>query len=131
MKTQTNFLYHLIAFLVIGVWGMTFISTRVLIDHGMTPEEIFLVRFVIAYVGMWAVSPRDLWCKNWKDELWMVAGGITGGSIYFYAENTAVGLTYVNNVSFIVCSAPLFTAFFDWLIHRNVKLSRWGIVGSL
>lgn len=131
MKTQTNFLYHLIAFLVIGVWGMTFISTRVLIDHGMTPEEIFLVRFVIAYVGMWAVSPRDLWCKNWKDELWMVAGGITGGSIYFYAENTAVGLTYVNNVSFIVCSAPLFTAFFDWLIHRNVKLSRGLIGGSL
>ncbi|MBQ8224358.1 MAG: DMT family transporter [Bacteroides sp.] len=130
MEQKNNYLYHLIAFLVIGVWGMTFISTRVLIDHGMTPEEIFLVRFVMAYIGMWAVAPRKLWCDNWKDELWTVAGGITGGSIYFYGENTAVGLTYVNNVSFIVCSAPLFTAFFD-LIMRRKKPSRALIIGSV
>lgn len=131
MKEKNSlFSYHLIAFLVIAVWGMTFISTRVLIDHGMTPEEIFLVRFLMAYVGMCFIAPRKLWCDNWKDELWMVAGGITGGSIYFYGENTAVGLTYVNNVSFIVCTAPIFTAFIDLLMHRG-RPSRGLVVGSL
>lgn len=129
---QTNSLlkYHVIAFLVIAVWGMTFISTRVLIDHGMTPEEIFLVRFVMGYMGIWFISPKKLWCDSWKDELWMVAAGITGGSIYFYAENTAVGLTYVNNVSFIVCTAPIFTAFFDLMMRRG-RPSRGLVAGSL
>lgn len=122
--------YHVIAFLVIAVWGMTFISTRVLIDHGMMPEEIFLVRFLMAYVGIWFIAPKKLWCDSWKDELWMVAGGVTGGSIYFYAENTAVGLTYVNNVSFIVCSAPIFTAFFDLMMRRK-RPGRFLIFGSI
>lgn len=132
MEKRSSLLqYHVIAFLVIAIWGMTFISTRVLIDHGMTPEEIFLVRFLIGYVGIWFISPKRLWCDNWKDELWMVAAGVTGGSVYFYAENTAVGLTYVNNVSFIVCTAPLFTAFFDLALHRNRKPTRGLILGSL
>lgn len=132
MNSNTNlWKYHLIAFLTIAVWGMTFISTRVLIDHGMTPIEIFLVRFLMAYVGIWFIAPKKLWCDNWKDELWMAAGGITGGSVYFYAENTAVGLTYVNNVSFIVCTAPLFTAFFDLMIHRSRKPTRGLFIGSL
>ena len=52
---------------------------------------------------------RQLFSRTWRDELIMVLLGITGGSVFFLAENYAVGLTYVNNVSFIVCTAPLLT----------------------
>ena len=41
--------YHLIAILVVAIWGLTFISTKVLINHGLTPQEIFFYRFLIAY----------------------------------------------------------------------------------
>ena len=34
--------YHLIAILVVAIWGLTFISTKILINHGLTPQEIFL-----------------------------------------------------------------------------------------
>lgn len=37
--------YHLTAVMVVVVWGMTFISTKVLIVHGLSPQEIFLFRF--------------------------------------------------------------------------------------
>ena len=34
--------YHLIAILVVAIWGLTFISTKVLINHGLTPGDILL-----------------------------------------------------------------------------------------
>ena len=37
--------YHLTAVMVVVVWGMTFISTKVLIVHGLSAQEIFLFRF--------------------------------------------------------------------------------------
>ena len=44
--------YHLIAILTVAIWGLTFISTKVLINHGLTPQEIFFYRFLIAYLGI-------------------------------------------------------------------------------
>ena len=63
--------YHLIAILVVAIWGLTFISTKVLINHGLTPQEIFFYRFLIAYLGIWVISPKRLFTSNWKDELWL------------------------------------------------------------
>ena len=83
--------YHLIAILVVAIWGLTFISTKVLINHGLTPQEIFFYRFLIAYLGIWVISPKRLFTSNWKDELWLMAGGFFGGSLYFFTENTAFG----------------------------------------
>ena len=52
--------YHLIAILVVAIWGLTFISTKVLINHGLTPQEIFLYRFVVAYLGIWVIYSISL-----------------------------------------------------------------------
>ena len=87
MNEKKNYTYHLIAIFTVGVWGLTFISTKVLIANGLSPKEIFLLRFLIAYIGIWFISPRKLFANNWKDELWLLLGGITGGSVYFL--NTA------------------------------------------
>ena len=107
--------YHLIAILTVAIWGLTFISTKVLINHGLTPQEIFFYRFLIAYLGIWVISPKRLFTNNWKDELWLVAGGIFGGSLYFFTENTALGITQASNVSFIICTAPLLTTILSLL----------------
>ena len=103
MKGGKDFKWHLTAIVVVGIWGMTFISTRVLIENGLTPQEIFLLRFLIAYVGIWFISPRTLLCRTWRDEGWMLLAGVTGGSLYFLTENTALEVTLTTNVAFIVC----------------------------
>ena len=36
--------------LTVAIWGLTFIATKVLINHGLTPQEIFFYRFLIAYI---------------------------------------------------------------------------------
>ena len=68
-----NHIWHIVATLIVGVWGLTFISTKVLIESGMSPQEIFFARFLIAYVGIWFISPRILFAYNWKDELLLLA----------------------------------------------------------
>ena len=123
--------YHLIAILVVAIWGLTFISTKVLINHGLTPQEIFFYRFFIAYLGIWVISPKRLFAGNWKDELWLMAGGFFGGSLYFFTENTALGITQASNVAFIICTAPLLTTILSLLFYKSEKATKGLIYGSI
>lgn len=131
MHTTNNYIYHLIAILTVGIWGLTFISTKVLIEHGLSPQEIFLLRFLMAYLGIWFISPRKLFADNWKDELWLLWGGVTGGSFYFFTENTALEITLATNVAFIVCTAPLLTTILSLLIYKKEKATAGLVGGSL
>lgn len=130
MKLKHGY-YHLIAILVVAIWGLTFIATKVLIHHGLTPQEIFFYRFLIAYIGIWVISPKRLFTKNLRDELWLMAGGIFGGSMYFFTENTALGITQASNVAFIICTAPLLTTILSLLFYKNEKATKGLVYGSL
>ena len=123
--------YHLIAILTVSIWGLTFIATKVLISYGLTPQEIFFYRFLIAYAGIWIISPKRLFANRWKDEFWLMAGGIFGGSLYFFTENTALGITQASNVSFLICTAPLLTTILSLLFYKSEKATKGLIGGSL
>lgn len=49
------------AIAVVVVWGLTYISTKVLIQQGLHPHEIFFYRFLVAYAGIWLIAPRRCW----------------------------------------------------------------------
>ena len=53
MIKYTEYKYHAAALFTVAVWGATFVSTKVLIAHSLTPAEIFLLRFALAYVCIW------------------------------------------------------------------------------
>ncbi|WP_154649578.1 DMT family transporter [Prevotella veroralis] len=124
-------LWHLIAVGAVAVWGTTFVNTKVLYNSGLTPSEIFFLRFLIAYVAIWFISPRKLFADSWRDEGLMLLLGITGGSLFFVAENSAVGLTYVNNVSFITSTSPLITVILGIVFVKSIKATWTLITGSL
>ena len=112
---KNRFFFHLLALTVVAIWGVTFVSTKTLIGAGMHPAAIFVIRFVLAYAGIWGLTlmekkPVKLWSDSRKDEWIFVFLGITGGSFYFLTENTALAHTQATNVSFLVCVAPLLTA---------------------
>lgn len=123
--------YHLIAILTVSIWGLTFIASKILIGYGLTPQEIFFYRFLIAYAGIWIISPKRLFANRWKDEFWLMAGGIFGGSLYFFTENTALGITQASNVSFLICTAPLLTTILSLLFYKSEKATKGLIGGSL
>ena len=117
--------YHLLAMAVVAVWGVTFVSTKVLIGAGLHPVPIFFIRFLLAYAGIWLYillsgKDRRLW-YGWKEELVFLILGVTGGSFYFLTENSALAYTQACNVAFLVCSAPLFTAVFTLIFKRFSK----------
>ena len=134
MKTDSgNTLFHLIAIIIVAVWGLTFISTKTLLLTGLTPEEIFVVRFSIAYAGLWILQAGrhpELFCRSFRDEMLLVIAGVTGGSLYFWAENTALEYTMTSNVSFIVCTTPLVTALLYSAVKKE-KLGKWMLSGSV
>ena len=126
---STRLPWHLLALLVVAIWGVTFVSTKTLISAGLDPAEIFLVRFSLAYVGIWVLSLAQkartgLWSRSWQDELLFAFLGVSGGSFYFLTENTALAYTQASNVSFLVCSAPLITALLS-LVYRRIRRDRF------
>lgn len=139
---------HAIAFAVVAVWGSTFVVTKMLLLDGLSPAQVFTLRFVIAYVLLLAYSigcfvfrssrstlhaPRfSLFASSWRDEFLMVLLGITGGSVYFLAENAAMLYTTATNTSLIVCSCPLFTMLLMSVFWRKTeRFTRVQVMGSL
>lgn len=127
--------YHIVAFLTVAVWGTTFVWTKLLIINGLSPAQIFTLRFIIAYVLLTGFSlwrGRHKWLSdNWRDELTMMALGLTGGSMYFLTENESLRFTTATNTSLIVCSCPLFAMLIIALFYKAERFSRLQALGSL
>ena len=127
--------YHIVAFLTVAVWGTTFVWTKLLIINGLSPAQIFTLRFIIAYVLLTGFSlwrGRHKWLSdNWRDELTMMALGLTGGSMYFLTENESLRFTTATNTSLIVCSCPLFAMLIIALFYKSERFNRLQALGSL
>ncbi len=194
MPTHSRFFCHLLAFITVAVWGTTFVSTKVLLLEGLTPAQVFTLRFVMAYVllAAWMATQTMLHRSSShssspgapssaappsspsapssavppsasapsspsvtdlgrapvppsshhpsllsriravvKRELLMLALGVTGGSLYFMAENEALNHTTATNTSLIVCSCPLFAMMFIGMVYPSERVQRRQWIGSL
>lgn len=127
MKPKRLYIFHLLAFLTMALWGVTFVSTKTLINEGLTPAQIFTIRFIIAYLGLLTVCfirggrNKKAFSGSLKHEIVFLITGISGGSLYFLTENTALAYTQACNVSFIVCIAPLLTVLMTLCIKKIFK----------
>ena len=123
--------YHGMAIFVMSVWGVTYISTKVLLANGLSPAEIMFLRFLMAYVAIWFVAPKQVRSESWRDEGIFLLLGVFGGSFYFQTENMALRDTLASNVALILCTAPLLTALLSHFFVRGGRLRRRMIWGSL
>ena len=133
--SENRLYYHIVAFVVVAIWGSTFVFTKLLLQSGLTPAQIFTLRFTIAYVLLLCYSlvtrHSSLFASSWREELLMVALGITGGSVYFLTENAAMLYTTATNTSLIVCSCPLFAMLLVALVYRHTEwITKMQALGS-
>ena len=117
-------IYHILAILTSAIWGTTFISSKLLLQEGLSPAAIMILRFVLAYVLMLPFVKGKWFCKSVKDELLMVLLGISGGSLYFLLENTALVYTQASNVAIIIAATPLLTMLTVNLLDRGKGASK-------
>ena len=129
---------HFVAFITVAIWGSTFVFTKMLLINGLSPAQIFTLRFLIAYVLLYAFDLVFKWqsfrlfSQSWRDELILLILGIVGGSLYFLTENAAMLYTTATNTSLIVCSCPLFAMLLVALVYRHSeRFTRVQVVGSL
>lgn len=135
MQKKNNLLPHLVALTVVIIWGSTFVFTKLLLLNGLSAAQIFLLRFILAYAMLlvWSISRKGhrWFCKSLKDEFKMLLLGISGGSLYFLAENSAMNYTTATNDSLIVCACPLFTTLIVALFYKSEHISGHQLLGTL
>ena len=121
---------YFIAIMVVATWGTTFVSSKVLLNAGLMPADIFFYRFLMAYFIMLLVCHKKLRADNIKDELTFLGLGLMGGSIYFLTENMALSYSTTANVSILVSTTPIITAFVLALFYKNERMKLRQIIGS-
>jgi drug/metabolite transporter (DMT)-like permease len=119
--SQYHLTGHLAAAFTIFIWGITFVSTKILLDV-FTPIEILVFRFVIGYLALTLVYPRRMGLRSRAEEILMMAAGLCGVTLYFLLENIALTYTYASNVGVIIAIAPFFTAILAHFFLAGEKL---------
>lgn len=119
---------HLAALFSVLVWGVTFISTKVLLE-GFEPVEILIIRMVIGFLVLCVLCPRLLHVTDKRQELWFAAAGLCGICLYYLMENIALTYTMASNVGVIVSVAPFFTAILMRLVYREERLGAGFLTG--
>lgn len=119
---------HLLALFCAVIWGTTFVASKRLLAY-YSPVQLMFLRFAAAYAVLWIAYPR--WERPvWREELYYLLMGVSGCTLYFWTENTALTLTYTANVSTIVALAPLLTAILAHLVTRGrERLNKWVWIG--
>lgn len=121
---------NLLALITVVIWATTFISSKILLNI-FTPLEVMFYRFIIAYFLLLIIHPKFHKIESLKEEAMFLLAGITGGSLYFLTENSAVKISQVSNVGLIVATAPIITAFLAHFFTKGEKLNKNLFLGFL
>ena len=119
------------AFLVILFWGVTFASTRVLLED-FSALEIQAIRFALAWFALWLAGRRAKSSfRSWRYEALFAGMGLTGVALYQFLENCAIYYTNASNVAILVSFGPVVTAVLAWLLTGDKSLSPRFTLGAM
>lgn len=120
MKAK-KFTGHLAALFTIIVWGTTVISSTKLLEGGLSPAEVVICRFFLAFILLNIIYPPRLKFEGIKRELTYVIGGLLGVTAYFFLEIVALQYTKAANVSVIFATSPFFCGIFSFFSKKAEK----------
>ena len=130
MKTNSQAAGHLLAAVTIFIWGITFISTKILLED-LTAIEILITRFFIGFLALKLTCPHFFKPKNPKHELYFAGAGLCGVTLYFLCENLALTLEYASNVGVIVSVSPFFIGLLSFLLLKEEKPRKRFFIGFI
>jgi drug/metabolite transporter (DMT)-like permease len=114
--------------LTILCWASSFAGIRAGL-HSYTPIHLAVLRYLVAsiFLGGYALYKR-VPLKRMRDMPGIALTGIVGISVYNIALNTGEISVSAGVASFLVNTAPIFTALFAFLLlHERLRL--WGWIG--
>ena len=120
-RTTSAVLPTLAVLAVVLLWGMSFVSSKAVLNTGFPPLTMALARFGVASL---ALGILRLWLEPGsrfgRDErLLLAASGLFGVTIYFFFETRGIELTSASNASLIIATIPVFTVAAEYLFFRT------------
>jgi len=125
---QNRLLGHIFAFLTITIWSFAFVSNKALLSY-ISPIENMILRFLIAYILLFALYPHIKTIKSLKDELHFALLGFLGIFIYFIFENFALKYTQSANVGLYMGAIPILTAITAHFLTKDEHLNKFVWLG--
>lgn len=119
--SNSNLMWSILGIVVVGIWGLTFISLKVAGEY-FTPPQVMFVRCVIAYISLLIIYPKIHKPESFKQELVYFFAGLFGTTLYITLVNTAYEHTQVVNVSVLSSTSPIFIALLAPLFFKDAKL---------
>ncbi|MDP0506873.1 MAG: DMT family transporter [Fusobacterium sp. JB019] len=128
MKTK-KIAGNIAGFTTVFFWGITYISTKVLLEV-FNPVEILFTRFLMGLIFLVLLYPKPLKIKDKKQEIYFALAGITGVTLFYLLENIALTYTMASNVGVISALAPFFTGIIGYIFMKNKeKLTKNFFIG--
>ncbi|KAJ52585.1 drug/metabolite transporter (DMT)-like permease [Clostridium tetanomorphum] len=122
---------HFLAILLMIIWGISFISIKVVVGE-INPIQAAFYRFFMASIILFIVLktkfPEERILK--EDRIKMVLSGLIGVAMYFFFENYSVYYTTASNVAVLISSIPIFTLITQRILFKE-KLTMPKIFGTM
>lgn len=130
LSLQSKSAHYLAALLVAFIWSTTFVFTKVLLRE-LSPPEILVYRYILAYLSFVAIDPKFEKFKGWREEFSFAVAGLLGVTIYFLSENYAIHYSTPSNVALLVVISPLFTGILAHFMTDGEPLTKKFLAGCL
>jgi drug/metabolite transporter (DMT)-like permease len=118
-KTRHRALPVLAVVAVTVIWGMSFVSSKTILNAGVPPLTMVALRFLLTSAILGAVlrlrEPRGRVPK--KAAFPLVASGLAGVTLYFFFESRGIRLTSASHASLIIATIPVFTVGAESLLY--------------
>jgi drug/metabolite transporter (DMT)-like permease len=123
MTERSNALFALIVCVLF--WGFSFVSTKIA-GAVFPPMSLGALRFALAVVFLIFIKNRSAPEEKLtsRDLPLLIGAGLTGVTLYFFFENTGLGMISASEASIIVAAIPALTLAAEWLGGKAAVLRK-------
>jgi drug/metabolite transporter (DMT)-like permease len=102
-------------------WGLSFVSSKTILNSGVPPMTMVCIRFVLATIIL------NLFLRRFdpgarlrkKDVLPLAVSGLFGVTVYFFFESRGIKLTSASHASLIIAVIPVVTVLAETILFRT------------
>jgi len=124
-KTQHTLLPILAVLGAMLFWGLSFVSSKAILNTGFPPMTMVALRFLIASIVLIPLQRRlDPGFRVQKqDRLFLLFSALFGIFFYFFCESRGIKYTSASNAALITAIIPALTVGVEYLLFKNTV--RW------
>lgn len=101
------------------IWGLSFVSSKTILNAGVPPLTMVALRFLLtsAILGALLRVRERRGRPPAASALPLVASGLVGVTLYFFFESRGIRLTSASHASLIIATIPVFTVAAESLLY--------------